>query len=68
MSEWISIKEYLPTDTKYGEENVLVFYDGNCYTAYYNGSSWCEFGSTCGCCADVLSPTHWTPLPKPPLD
>lgn len=64
MNKWISVNEFTPKDTKYEKENVLVFYDGNCYVAYFNGDSWNEFGTSCGCCADVLKPSHWMPLPN----
>gem|GEM_PF-3532036 len=62
MSEWIDIKDRLPV----GPERVLVFPDpfGEVSEGYCvaDGTWWSSFDDS-----GSLSPTHWQPLPSPPL-
>ena len=65
MSEWISVKEGMPTDM----QEVLAF-DGATMarawprpTAWYN-TRWGSFDEE----LEVTAITHWMPMPKPPKE
>lgn len=63
QSEWVNVNDRLPKDTK----DVLII-DANEEEAYYGigsyrekGGLWCINGS------NYWLPTHWMPMPKPPV-
>lgn len=66
MSEWISVKDRLPTDNY----RVLInLNNGWQVTGYYDtlDGKWYLTGS--GCYFNGFrKPTHWQPLPEPPKE
>lgn len=69
MSEWISVKERLPSIRDDGIAECYLISDGNLiHMAYYVTGEWrfCESGQ-------ITEPmfyevTHWMPLPEPPKE
>lgn len=59
MSEWISVKDRLPEETR----EVLVFDSRNylIWQARWMGDEWVD-----PCMDPIEKVTHWTPLPEPP--
>jgi len=63
MSEWISVKDKLPGNSR----SVLVWCPErfNKYTAYFNDGHWFHFGGV-GRYLMTEDVTHWMPTPDPP--
>ena len=57
MSEWISVKDSVPTCYK----DVLVWLDDEMFVAYFNGERF-RFNF------QNFTPTHWQELPEPPKE
>jgi hypothetical protein len=55
MSEWISVDEQMPEE----DTPVLTYHGDECDVAWHHNSFW--FGT-----AEMITPTHWQPLPPPP--
>lgn len=55
MSEWISVKDRLPEEF---DVTLCVNKFGGMWTDQFYGGEWC----------DEEQPTHWMPLPDPPID
>lgn len=77
MSEWISVKDRLPSLQAPDEkgisrpsDDVLIVLDdefNSMYVGYYTKSGiWNVQETGCGCCSGDVCPTHWMPLPEPP--
>ena len=59
--------------TFYSDDVLILNQDGNCYVARFElrirekkETYWLEQSSGCGCCADIMLPTHWMPIPAAP--
>jgi len=55
MSGWINVDERLPEE----DTPVLTYHGDECDVAWHHNSFW--FGT-----AEMITPTHWQPLPEPP--
>ena len=78
MSEWISVKERVP-DNQYpvlvfvpsykDEEEEHIEHVGMAYYTWApNGGWWCGTdGNVYGAIGIIHEPTHWMPLPEPPM-
>ena len=67
MSTWQPIKS-----ASGGQETVLLLVEGEVYSGcrLKDGTWWFPFADYhgCGCCSgDKDEPTHWMPLPAPPV-
>jgi len=65
MSDWISVKDRLPT-----KETYLILYDekNGCAPGYYEDQWWTYFFYGNECNARAENVTHWMPLPTPPKE
>lgn len=80
MSEWISVKDRLPSlnpdeslHIDRPSDEVLIHVPGKpeYIVGYLTTYGWSEYyGTSCGCCGDngplQGAVTHWMPLPEPP--
>ena len=62
MSEWISVKEQLPTSST----TVLIAHKGGVSFGWFNGMYWERGASTAH--RMIKTVTHWMPLPEPPKE
>lgn len=59
MSEWISVKDRLPTEDK----KVLICENGIVFTGCFLGTRWCNYYDR-----SHENPSYWMPLPEVPHD
>ncbi len=62
--------KWQPIETAPKDGNdVLVFGGGDYTVAHWNGEEWRDYGDIgwAGMCGDDNQPTHWMPLPEPPV-